>query len=56
MIHKTNSTLIDEVMGDELTTELERALAERLYGAICELDRLVKELDVLRAANDGVYT
>lgn len=56
MIHKTNSTLIDEVMGDELTTELERASAERLYGAICELDRLVLELDKLRAAHDGVYS
>lgn len=56
MYHKTNSTLIDEVIDDELTTELERALAERLFGAICELDRLTKELDVLRAANDGIYS
>jgi hypothetical protein len=51
--HKNNVALIQEVNGDNTSTERERALADRLFGAIEELDRLTAALTRLEIAHGG---
>ena len=48
---KTNVDLIDHVLEDIFATPAERLLAERLQGAVEELDRLTQELQKVEALN-----
>ena len=48
----TNSMLIDDVVCDDASSELELELAERLFRALCELDRMTQEMSAVRFAQD----
>lgn len=46
---KSNVALIDTVLGNEFSTEMELVLADRLHGAINELDRLCAAMALTEA-------